>query len=101
MGALLYLGLGIAGMSVLAIVVLASKFGLKLPTVVGGGVVGSVLTYLGDSWNAFTAWLQLGATGANMGATLFTIGFIAVVLVIGSNLVMTALDGKPGVKAIR
>jgi hypothetical protein len=98
---LLYLGLGIAGMSVLAIAVLATKFGLKIPTVIGGGVVGSVLTYVGDAWSSFTSWLQLGVSGSNLGATLYTIGFVCMVLVIASNLIATSIDKKPGVKAIR
>lgn len=98
---MIYLGLGIAGMSVLAIALLAAKFGFTIPTALGGGVVGTVLTYLGDTWSSFTAWLELGATGANLGATLFTIGFVAVVAVIGFNLIVTSLDNKPGVQALR
>lgn len=74
---------------------------VTLGSVAGSIGLGSAWAYIVDYFSAYTAWMEKAINGESFAAALFMIGYIALVLVIAMNIIVTATDRKPGIQPLR
>lgn len=94
--------IALLGCIVAAIAIGIYFFGLTLGGLVTSSGLGVVWTALLSVWTSFTYWIEKGLDGSSVLATVFVIGYVALVVVLACNILYTAqIRGIRGVSAIR